>query len=49
MTIQYLLLYLYNIILFVVTSYLVYFKDASGWLYLLMLCLAFYPENKDDK
>ena len=48
-TVVILLILMYNLVLVAGASYLVYYKDASAWLFLLVLVLASsWKESKKD-
>lgn len=48
-TIEILLILLYNLCLLAGASYLVYYHDASAWLYFLALCFgASWKSDKDE-
>ena len=47
-TVVILLILVYNLVLVAGASYLVYYKDASAWLFLLVLVLASSWKNKGE-
>lgn len=48
-TVEILLILVYNLCLLAGVSYLVYYKDASAWLYILALCFgASWKSEKDE-
>ena len=49
-TLEILLILMYNLCLLAGASYLVYYRDASAWLYILALCFgASWRSDKDEE